>query len=114
MGEKSERRGRSRVNYAASVVIRPNGYDFEICGQSTDISMNGLHAVSKCDVPNGTNCEVLMFLQGKNSLLTMEIGGEVTRCADDGIAVRFDDDLEWWAIFTIYSQFSGQFSPVSH
>ena len=38
----------------------------------------------------------------------------VVRSADEGIAVEFDNDLEWWAIFTIYAQFNGRLARQVH
>lgn len=114
MGVDEEKRNRLRVDYEASVIIQPQGLDQEICGRSTNISMTGLYASSDFAVEAGTPCEVSIFLQGQNSLLTMEIGGTVVRSNEGGIAVQFDNDLEWWAIFTIYAQFNGRMARQVH
>lgn len=114
MGAATEKRHRLRVDYEASVIIHPKDHDFEICGRSTNISMTGLFAASEHEVEAGTPCEVSIFLQGQNSLLTMEIAGQVIRSEDDGIAVQFNNDLEWWAIFTIYAQFNGRLARKVH
>lgn len=114
MGATEEKRHRLRVDYEATVIIQPTGHESEICGRSTNISMNGLFVASDYDVDDDTPCEVSIFLQGQNSLLTLEIGGTVVRRVDDGIAVQFDNDLEWWAIFTIYAQFNGRLARKVH
>ena len=55
----------------------------------------------------GTVCGAKIVLQGPNSTLTIDIAGVVARSEVGSIAIQFHDNLEWWAIFTIYAQYSG-------
>ena len=53
----------------------------------------------------GTVCEVEVVLTARHSKIVLHIQGEVTRNDGKGLAVRFDNDMEWWAIFAIYGQY---------
>ena len=99
-------RRRTRVHYKTKVVINCDGVTEKITGKSTDISMNGIFIKTDQNVPLRTPCHVSLILKGKNSLLTMDINGKVMRKTPDGLGVQFDDDLEWWAIFSLYQKYS--------
>ena len=44
-------------------------------------------------------------IKGKSNTLTMDMKGKIARQNVSGIGVEFDNDLEWWAIFAIYSEY---------
>ena len=101
-----DKRSRLRIDYEAAVTIFPEGQE-SIKGQSSNVSMDGIYVNTDSPLPVGTICNAKIVLQGPNSTLTIDIAGVVTRSGKDSIAIQFCDNLEWWAIFTIYGQYSG-------
>lgn len=106
MLDHTERRERVRVIYETYVLVTISGFP-KILGQTTDISMTGLFISTDFKVPVGVECNVLILLKERTSKLTIETYGTVSRCDGNGIAIKFKDVLEWWAIFSIYSHLSG-------
>lgn len=109
MTEQTERRSRMRIDYEAAITLCPQDAP-SITGHCANVSMDGLLVKSGSSLAVGTACGVKIILQGPSSSLTIDIEGEVSRCAKGTLAVRFKNNLEWWAIFTIYSQYSGNIS----
>ncbi len=107
-----EKRSRVRIDYKAAITICPNGYS-SIQGQSANVSMDGVFIRAENEVPSGVVCGVNMVLQGPNSKLSIDIDGVVARTEEGALAVQFRNNLEWWAIFTIYAQYSGN-SPTGN
>ncbi len=106
MKEYVEKRSRVRIDYKAAITICPKGYS-SIQGQSANVSMDGIFIHAENEVPSGVVCGVKIVLQGPNSRLSIDIEGVVARTEEGAIAVQFRDNLEWWAIFTIFTQYSG-------
>ena len=63
----------------------------EIAGLLDNISMRGLFLPTEHRVPEGSACEVTIYLGGRVSGLSLDVKGEVARCTDDGLGVRFDE-----------------------
>ena len=106
MSEQSERRSRLRIDYTAAMIICPKG-EAPITGQCVNVSMDGIFMETQKVVPVGAECGVQISLQGPNSTLTIDVEGVVVRSGSGSLGLRFRDNLEWWAIFTIYAQYSG-------
>ena len=106
MTEQNEKRSRLRVDYEAVVTICTREQD-ALVGQCANVSMDGILVQVDTLLPMDTDCGVKIVLQGPNSTLTIDIVGVVARSEDGYIAVKFLNNLEWWAIFTIYAQYSG-------
>ncbi len=101
-----EKRKRLRISFTARTRI----FDPEtgsVCDVGlTDISMNGMSGTAS-DIPikSGQYCVVEIIIPGKSSRLILEVHGKVARNTGNVIAVEFENDLEWWAIFSIYKPF---------
>ncbi len=106
MAKFKERRSRVRIDYDAVVVICPKGKP-TITGYGTNVSMAGIFVKTQALLPVATECGIQISLQGPNSTLTINIAGIVARVGEEGVGLQFYDNLEWWAIFTIYAQYSG-------
>ena len=63
----------------------------EIAGLLDNISMRGLFVPTDRRMPEGSACEVTIYLGGRDHGIALDVKGEVTRCTDDGIGVRFDE-----------------------
>ncbi len=108
MQEFIERRSRVRIDYSAAITICPEGADAPVKGSCTNVSMDGIYIKTNDILADGVVCGVKIVLQGENSTLSVDIVGTVARSEDGAIAVQFQKNLEWWAIFTIYAQYSGK------
>ena len=107
MQEFVERRSRVRIDYSASITVCPQGSASAVKGACVNVSMDGILIETDDILADGVVCGVKIVLQGENSTLAVDIVGNVARSEDGGIAIQFHENLEWWAIFTIYAQYSG-------
>jgi hypothetical protein len=63
----------------------------EIAGLLDNISMRGLFVPTDHTRPEGSACDVTLHLGGRGHGLALKMKGQVTRCIDGGIGVRFDE-----------------------
>jgi len=63
----------------------------EIAGLLDNISMRGLFVPTDHTMPEGSACQARIFLGGRDHGITLEVKGQVTRCTDGGIGIRFDE-----------------------
>ncbi len=98
----SEKRSRSRLLFRADAEVTIPGGS-EIRGRLRDISITSLFLETDAILPRGLTCGTLICIQGKNSKLHLSINGHVVRYDHKGIAIRFNEDLEWWTLFSIFS-----------
>ena len=75
----------------------------EFCGTIRDISMKSIYiSVESAHEMDGT-CDIQIVLEGSHSELEINnLTGEIIRTDDDGVAIRFDKQLEWFAIVPVY------------
>ena len=110
-----ERRKRTRIPFHTEVKIIPVAGDAptekEYKTILRDIGMSGIFVDSDYPVPPGVKCDVQIIMKGKKSRLVMEVSGTVTRQDTNGYGLQFDDDLEWWTLFSIYKQFGQKQQP---
>lgn len=112
MPKFKERRSRLRIDYRALITICIEGQP-AITGECTNVSMDGVFVLTTKKLAVGSKCGVKIALQGPSSTLTIDIKGTVSRSSHDSLAIQFQNNLEWWAIFTIYTQYSGNQSTDS-
>ncbi|MBF0225112.1 MAG: PilZ domain-containing protein [Desulfobacterales bacterium] len=105
MKNDRDRRKRLRLDFNAKVILKTKACEQIIDANSRNISMGGLYIKTVNKPPKKTICEVEIILSGKNSDLIMRTEGQIIRHDTHGFAVEFVNDLEWWAIFSIYSQY---------
>lgn len=106
---EKDKRKRLRIHFSAQTKILDtlNGIGYSVA--MTDISMNGLSGTSEgIPLKTGQNCNVEIIIPGKTSRLILEISGRIARIDADTVAVEFDNDLEWWAIFSIYKPYGNK------
>lgn len=100
-----DRRDRIRINFKARVIIRTGHFVKNIVMTLKDISMTGLLAETKEKLPIGKECDIAVIVPGKSSKLVLHIKGKIKRHTENGIAIRFNDELEWWSIFSMFKNF---------
>ena len=102
IGNPDERRSRIRfhLDLAAEISV-PSGW--EIRGHLRDISINTMFIQTNAIIPKGSPCIALIAFNGKSSKVCLSITGQVSRCDTEGIAIRFDEELEVLALLPFLS-----------
>ena len=101
-----DRRDRIRIHFKARVIIRTGNFVKNIVMTLKNISMTGLLAETDDRLPIGQQCDIAVIVPGKSSKLVLHIKGKISRHTDKGIAIRFNDELEWWSIFSMFQNYS--------
>lgn len=100
-----ERRQRNRVVFETRVNVKSIDETFISEGTSKNIGMGGIYIEIPDFLGPQTPCDVEIVLNARHSHIILHIKGNVSRIDDKGMAVKFDNDLEWWALFAIYGQY---------
>jgi len=100
-----DRRDRIRIHFKARVIIKTGNFVKNIVMTLKNISMTGLLADTNDKLPVGEQCDIAVIVPGKSSKLVLHIRGKISRHTETGIAIRFDDELEWWSIFSMFKNF---------
>lgn len=68
-----------------------------------DISITGLFMEMKDGPVVGHQCVIDIVFEGEHSRLKIEnVAGSIIRSEEDGVAVHFDDRLEWFILIPLY------------
>jgi len=111
--KSAERRVSVRMLFVSKVSCRVAEFDRQIRGQLRDISITGLF-MEMSDCPEvGQKCVIAITLEGEHSRLIIDdIGAVIIRRTEEGVAVRFDQRLEWFALIPLYfRKMHGGFRP---
>lgn len=103
MQETEERRTSVRIPFypRAYCELKENGREF--CGTIRDISMLSLFITLDNDMDVSGDCDIQIVLEGSHSELEINnLSGKIVRADDDGVAIRLDKRLEWFAIVPLY------------
>jgi len=103
MDKSIDRRVSFRIPFASSAVCHVAATDQEYGGTLRDISITSLFMeTDKCrDV--GDKCDLDIVLEGKHSRLVIEnVNGRIIRRDDNGVAITFDEHLEWFNLMPLY------------
>ena len=103
-----EKRRRARISFYTEIVLKAKEFEVSVNANLKDISMNGLFVETDKKIPIGTSCDIAIILTGKSSKLMVSAEGLVARQAESGLGIQFHDDLEWWTVFSMYSQYGNQ------
>jgi hypothetical protein len=103
MDKSDERRISVRMPFVSQGFCHVRENKKKYCGTLRDISITGLF-MELNDCPNvGQRCDIDIVFQGKHSRLLIEkVGGTIIRSTADGMAVRFDERLEWFVLIPLY------------
>lgn len=72
-------------------------------GTLRDISITGLFMEMNDRLTVGHRCSIDIVFAGEHSRLKIEnVAGRVMRSEKDGIAIRFDERLEWFILIPLY------------
>jgi len=100
-----ERRVSFRMPVVTKVVCFVDEKDKQYRGILREFSITSLY-IELDDCPQvGSKCVVDIVLEGQHSRLKIEnIGASIIRVDDSGVAVLFDERLEWFALAPLYFQ----------
>jgi hypothetical protein len=103
MDKSNERRASVRTPFVSKGFCHVGEIDKKYCGVLRDISIIGLF-LKLNDCPNvGYQCDITIVFEGDHSRLTIEdVSGVIIRREEDGVAVRFDERLEWFLLIPLY------------
>ncbi len=103
MDKSDERRVSVRTPFVSKGFCHVREIDKKYSGALRDVSIIGLF-LELDDCPNvGYHCDITIVFQGKHSRLTIEnVSGVIIRKEKDGVAVRFDERLEWFLLIPLY------------
>ncbi len=103
MDKLDDRRVSVRMPFVSKGFCRVGETDKTYRGTLRDISITGLFMEMNDRPSVGQRCHIDIIFQGKHSRLMIEdVGGVVMRSNEDGVAVRFDERLEWFVLIPLY------------
>ncbi len=90
-----ERRENARVGFQTRIVVTTDKNEFQMDGNSKDLSLKGIFIETGETSPVGTKCRVRIFLTGMVDEIALKINGRVARQSEKGIAIAFESmDLD--------------------
>jgi hypothetical protein len=89
--------------FATKATCRLRDIDRQYQGTLRDVSILGLF-MEMDDCPDvGSQCEMSIVFEGDHSRLLIEnVGAEIIRREQGGVAIRFDERLEWFILIPLY------------
>lgn len=103
MSPFEERRSSYRVPFVSSFLCRTIGEDLAVSGRLQNVSITGCYGVLESPLPVGTSCSLHIIFQGDHSRLNVEgISSMIVRSSAEGVAVRFDQRLEWFVLIPLF------------
>lgn len=93
-----------RTEFNAQVEVQTKDKSQTLRGEMTDVSMFGMFVKVDGTLPIQSLCDLRIFISARNSSLALEnIEGVVVRQEDHGVGIRFTSNMEWYALFNVYS-----------
>ena len=103
MDKADERRISVRMPFVSKGFCHVHETDRKYCGMLRDISITGLFMEMNDGPGVGHQCDIDIVFEGKHSRLMIEkVGGIIMRSDKDGVAVHFDERLEWFVLIPLY------------
>ncbi|RLC07955.1 MAG: hypothetical protein DRI24_24090 [Deltaproteobacteria bacterium] len=103
MSRSDERRVSFRMPFATEVICYVDELDKKYSGTLRDLSITSLFMEAD-DCPHiGCKCDIGIILEGEHSRLEIKnVSGSIVRSDDNGVAICFDERLEWFALVPLY------------
>ena len=106
MEKNEERRLCTRTTFKADVVISTEAEQMRMEVDLGNISITGMYVVTDKKLPAGTECTVEIIISGRDSRLLIDsIRAVVVRNDNEGIGLSFISNMEWFALFNIYTHY---------
>ncbi len=102
-----------RTEFSAEVELIDTVRGESSKGRMVDVSMYGMFIETENCFPINTLCQITIKIAARNSNLTLQdIEGVVVRVEDGGVGIRFTSNMEWYALFNVYSCY-GRYGKIS-
>lgn len=103
MQKIDDRRDSVRMPFSPRAYCELKDGGKEFCGTIRDISMLSLFIMFEGDNDLSGNCDIQIVLEGQHSELEINnLSGKIVRVDNDGVAIRLDERLEWFAVVPLY------------
>jgi hypothetical protein len=99
------KRKRIRISFDAQVNIVFETVDVILNTRMKNISMNGIFVETDKTIPLNTPCHIEVIVTAPHSRLTIETMGFVSRYDPAGLGIKFKNNMEWFAFFSIFEHY---------
>jgi hypothetical protein len=99
------KRKRLRVSFGTQVQMKFETINVILTAKMKNISMNGIFIETDKIIPLNTPCAIEVIIRAPHSKLTIETVGFVSRHAPTGLGVKFKNNMEWFAFFSIFEHY---------
>ncbi len=101
--DKDDRRGSVRFNFITDVIVRTRDGSKTLKGELNNLGIGGIALKTLTRLQEGTPCIVAIIIRDRYSQLVIkDVAGEVVRCGDGEMAIKFQHRFEWLALFQVY------------
>jgi PilZ domain len=98
----------SSIDFITNVVLTLPDQDVVISGRTENLSISGLFMqplLLENSFTIGEPCTIKIMLHGERSnLIIDDLGGKIVSCYEQCVGVRFNERLEWYALFHIFEK----------
>lgn len=105
-----DKRKRLRIEFETQVQLYFEGLDLTVTGKMKNISINGIFVETNHPVGFKTPCRITVIINAPHSRLTIETDGFVSRHDPSGLGVKFKNNMEWFAFFSIYEHYGKNYA----
>jgi len=105
MKPDKDKRKRLRIDFEAQVKLWFEAIDVTLNAKMKNISINGIFVETDKIIPLNTPCQINVIITALHSRLTIETSGFVSRLDPSGLAVKFENNMEWFAFFPIFEHY---------
>ena len=103
LSPRTERRSGYRLPFVSSFLCQPVDGSAASSGELRDVSITGCYGILTNPPPVGTVCTLSIVFQGDHSRLSVEeVRGTIVRTSAQGIAVHFEQRLEWFVLIPLF------------
>ena len=101
----NDKRKRLRIAFETTALLKFETMDLVLEAKMKNISMNGIFVETDKSIPIDTPCEIEVIITAPHSKLTMQTEGFVSRHDPAGLGVQFQNNMEWFAFFSIFDHY---------
>ena len=105
MKNTRNKRKRLRIDFEAQVKLQFELVDVVLNAKMKNISINGIFVETDKVIALNTPCQVEVIITAPHSRLTIETMGFVSRHDPDGLGIKFENNMEWFAFFPIFEHY---------
>jgi len=105
MDQTCEKRERLRIDFETQVVLKFQSINLDLKARMKNISMKGIFVETDKIISLDTPCQIEVVITAPSSKLTIQTEGFVSRHDPEGLGVKFKDNMEWFAFFSIFEYY---------